>query len=440
MDSLVKRLEVYRDSDYYGFHMPGHKRNTELFGEALPYGLDITEIDGFDDLHHSEGYLLEAQNFAAQVFGAEETHFLINGSTVGILSAIHGCTKREDKVIVARNSHKAVYNGVFLNGLKPVYVYPKIEEEFLIQGEITAVQIEEILQREDGIKAILITSPTYDGVVSDVEGIADVAHKYKIPLIVDEAHGAHFGFDKHFPQNSNAQGADVVIHSLHKTLPSLTQTALLHINGTIVDRNRIKEYLKIYQSSSPSYILLASIDKCVRLVDAKKEELFLNYTKLLKQVREELKSLCNLKLVEIRGMDISKIVIFTKGTSISSKELYNRLLKEYHIQMEMVGPNYVLGITSIGDYEKGFERLLEALFEIDQKISEITSNCNPMSDIMLRQLPIPRMAQNENERAGKFYYLYPPGIPFVTPDEVLTDEIKECIKKYEENGFEVRIG
>ena len=262
MQILLEKLTAYGASDHYGFHMPGHKRQLDLMEGISPYQIDITEIDGFDDLHHAEGILKEAQEQAAKVYHAEETHFLVNGSTAGILSAILGSTRRGDQILVARNCHKSVYHAIEMQELKPVYLYPGFDPEAQLNTEISAEDVRAALERHPGVRAVVIVSPTYDGIVSDVESIAEAVHVHDIPLIVDEAHGAHFGFHPYFPENANQKGADLVIHSLHKTLPALTQTALLHMNGERADRRRVRKYLHMLQTSSPSYVLMAS---CGRL-------------------------------------------------------------------------------------------------------------------------------------------------------------------------------
>lgn len=206
MEYLYEKLTAYGNSDYYAFHMPGHKRNMELMRARLPYNIDITEIDGFDDLHHAEELLKELQENAAVVFQAEETHYLVNGSTVGLLSAVMGCTERGGRILMARNCHKSVYNAVYINELRPVYIYPEFSEETDLNGEIHVDQIKKLLEEYEDIQAVVIVSPTYEGVVSDIEAIAEIVHEYKIPLIVDEAHGAHFGFHSYFPQNANTRG------------------------------------------------------------------------------------------------------------------------------------------------------------------------------------------------------------------------------------------
>lgn len=169
MASLYDKLIEYNKSDYYGFHMPGHKRNEEMFGTRLPYGIDITEINGFDDLHHAETLIKDQEERAAHLYKAEETHFLVNGSTVGILSAILGVTNRGDKILVARNCHKSVYNAMELNGLRPIYIYPEYEKDLQINGEVSSEKIEILLNENPDVKAVMIVSPTYDGVLSNVE-------------------------------------------------------------------------------------------------------------------------------------------------------------------------------------------------------------------------------------------------------------------------------
>lgn len=474
MEYLYDKLIRYASSDYYGFHMPGHKRNN-ITGADLPYKIDITEIDGFDDLHHAKGILKEAETRAAEVFHAEETHYLINGSTVGLLSALMGCTERGDRILMARNCHKSVYNAVFLNGLHPIYLYPDSVPGTDMNGEITVEQIEEVLTACQDIGAVVLTSPTYDGVVSDIKNIAEAVHKRNIPLILDEAHGAHLGFHPYFPENGNQCGADIVIHSLHKTLPSLTQTALLHMNGNIVKRNRVRRYLHILQSSSPSYVLMAGIDECVRMLNEKGEKVFAEYTILLDDARRRLQGLRHMRMMETERYDPSKIVISVKDTVLSSsgrifngRNLYRCLLENYHIQAEMAAGFYVVLMTSPADTREGMERLLSALFEIDRKLkttekkkvysTEISRSTTEedtpdIKDIAVSQEQVYDAYDVEQKRPEgtetvrwtdakgrvslEYIYLYPPGIPLIVPGERISDLTVKQIKLYEEMGFEI---
>ena len=274
MKYLIDDLEEYAQSDYYPFHMPGHKRKSLAFPN--PYEIDITEIDGFDNLHHATGIIKEAEVRGAELYHSKRCFFLVNGSTCGLLAAISAVTRRGDKVLVARNCHKAVYHALYMNELQAEYLYPSITKNG-IQGQITVEQVQESLYENPDAVAVILTSPTYEGIVSDVAKIAEVCHEHGIPLIVDEAHGAHFGFGGGFPENAVKLGADAVIMSLHKTLPSFTQTALLHLTSDRIDEKRVERYLSIYETSSPSYIFMAGMDACIRLVTENGQKLFADY-------------------------------------------------------------------------------------------------------------------------------------------------------------------
>lgn len=477
MKTLYETLISYANSDYYGFHMPGHKRNIK-FSDMLPAcGTDITEIDGFDDLHHAGGCLKEAQELASSVYHAEETHFLVNGSTAGILSAVLGVTNRCDTILVARNCHKSVYHAIYMNELEPVYIYPGFDAEFQLNTSISAEDVRNAFELEPQIRAVVLVSPTYDGVVSDIEEIAAAVHERGIPLIVDEAHGAHFGFHSYFPENANVKGADIVIHSVHKTLPSLTQTALLHMNGSLVNREKVRRYLHMLQSSSPSYVLMAGIDSCVHMLAEQKDELFLPYINMLKETRERLSDLKRLCILPGNEKDDrSKIIISTKNTDINGKELYRLLLENYHLQMEMAAGSYVLAMTSVGDSREGFERLVSALMEIDEEIdarlmqveeheveekygAEEEGNLESWKPVrLLKIFNSSRIQQVEEEikngtRSGQivsldwkesvgyvsveYAYLYPPGTPLVVPGELITEEAAEFLGRYAGAGYSV---
>ncbi len=479
MYNIFDKLKNYSDSDYYAFHMPGHKRNLDLMDGTSPYRIDITEIDGFDDLHHAEGILKEAQERAAEVYHADETHFLVNGSTVGILSAILGTTEKGDSILVARNCHKSVYHAIYLNELDPVYLYPKFDTELGLSTEIDAADVQKALEEHPGIRAVMIVSPTYDGVVSDIEKIAEIVHEAGCLLIVDEAHGAHFGFDPYFPKSANMYGADLVINSLHKTLPALTQTALLHVNGERVNRRKVKRYLDMLQTSSPSYILMASIDACIHLLEQtqmQKCSIFKEYAAHIDTLREELKKLKYLKIIRTENTDRydrSKFVISVKHAPMSSHELYERLLHDYHLQMEMLAGTYVLAMTTVGDTKEGLDRLRDALLAIDaeldaklksgsgqeQKPMQMTDTDLPLSGrqpslekvwtiaeaVKCRDVVPSRKGKIETcgfaDSAGhislEYAYLYPPGSPLIVPGERITQEAVEILCWYQEHDFSI---
>ena len=444
--------------------MPGHKRNGEIMENGLPYQIDITEIEGFDDLHHARELLKEAQERAARVYHAEETCYLINGSTSGILSGLLGCTHKGGRILAARNCHKSVYAAIYMHELDVEYIYPEYDEKTGLNGAIDADAVRRILLEDrtehcgkTTISAIVITSPTYDGVVSDIRRIADTVHEFGIPLIVDEAHGAHFGFHPYFPENANQQGADVVIHSLHKTLPSLTQTALIHLNGNLINRERVRKYVHMLQTSSPSYVLMASMDECIRFLE-REQDAFVLYQERLKKLRRELKKLKKLQLVETNAYDCSKIVISTKNTVkgqevYTGKILYEELLTSYHLQMEMASREYVLAMTSVCDTEEGFRRLKEALFQIDESLERREIDNTSMELPRLQRVYTSAEAENLSEEKSnveillpkecqerislEYAYVYPPGIPLIVPGERISKKAVELLQLYEKSGFDI---
>ena len=274
---LRERLRTYGAGNAYPFHMPGHKRQKQP-GSLFPYDLDITEIDGFDNLHHAEGILAEAMERAAKLWGSRKSFFLVNGSSAGLLAGIRALTKRGDKVLMARGCHRAVYHAVELCGLHPVYMQAAWVEEMQISGSIQPETVEKHLQEHPDCNLVVLTSPTYEGVVSDIAEIAKITHRYGAYLLVDEAHGAHLGFcEEGFPDTAVHLGADVVVQSLHKTLPCPTQTAILHVCTEQVDATEVGRQLSVFQTSSPSYVFMAEMDGCISLLE--RERVFLRLMK-----------------------------------------------------------------------------------------------------------------------------------------------------------------
>ncbi len=459
MSDLYKNLIEYSNGDYYPFHMPGHKRN--ISDGTNPFSYDITEIEGFDNLHEPQGILRIAMEEAAKFYGADKTYFLINGSTCGLLSAICGVTNRGDKVLAARNCHKSIYNAMYINELIPVYVNPEYIEEYGINGGISPEKVREELDNNRDIKAVIITSPTYEGVVSDIKSIADIVHARRIPLIVDEAHGAHFGMHQNLPAQALSRGADVVIQSLHKTLPSLTQTALLHIKSDLVNAKEIERFLHIYQSSSPSYVLLGSIDECINRI--KKDGIFLfePYIKRLEVMANHVKQLTHLKVIgrEIVGknavydLDQSKIVISVRGTSYTGSRIYREMLERFHLQLEMASGDYAIAMTSPMDTEEGLLRLFTAMAEIDRDM-RVYGEDEKKNAIIDYVIPKPIVLESiykashvpyeklflENavgKISAEFIYLYPPGTPILAPGELITAEIIRLVKDYKKSGLEI---
>lgn len=468
---LLERLEAYGRTDVYPFHMPGHKRRLGPKEMRHLYEMDITEIDGFDNLHEPEGILKDAQLFAAELYHSEETAFIVNGSTAGLLAAIAGICRDGGEILAARNCHKAVYHAIELHHLKPYYIYPPINTKYGINEGIYPQDVEKMWITHQNIQAIVITSPTYDGVVSDIEAICEIAHRHRVPVIVDEAHGAHFCFSDYFPKSAVACGADVVIQSTHKTLPAMTQTALIHLNGDLIDRERIRRMLTIYQTSSPSYILMGSIDGCLHMLSENGEMLYKAYTERLQKLRNAIHEQCRwIKLPEYEELDAacskdydkSKIVLSVRNTGMTGRQFHEILLHDYHLQMEMVSAEYVLAMTAVGDSEEGYERLLHALVETDAKINAMLAQNEAKKDALDEEeklhdwakLPVVsqkmtiydaeqrkkilcRLDDAAGEIAADYIYLYPPGIPIVTPGEMITGAVIGTIHWWLSDGLHV---
>ena len=365
MKHLTDELLRYAGEGVYPYHMPGHKRRSCGTLSEDFYRMDITEIDGFDNLHQPEGMIAELQRAAARLYGAEESFYLI--STCGILSAVSAALSEGGHILMARNCHKSAYHGVYLRNLKVTYLYPPCLDEYDIFDAVTPQQIEDALEAEPDIRAVLIVSPTYEGRIADIRRIADIVHRREIPLIVDEAHGAHLGLADMLPENSCQAGADLVIHSVHKTLPAPTQTALLHINGTLVDRGLLRRFLRIYQSSSPSYPLMAGIDNALRYIEESGGEAFREFRVRFREMTGILAGCRRLKFLsgEPERQDVGKLLISVKETGLTGKALYDILLKKYRLQPEMASESFVLAMFTVNDGWEAYERMVRALLEID---------------------------------------------------------------------------
>ena len=368
MGKLQRSLEEYANSDYYPYHMPGHKRR--LFGKTLApiAAWDITEIDGFDNLHDARGILKEVQSRAADVYGAEESFFLINGSTSGILSALSAALQKGGKLLMVRGCHKSAYHAAYLRSLEIKYLFTGIHPEFGCILAATAAQVKQALAENQDVQAVLIVSPTYEGLMAETAEIAEVVHKRGIPLIVDEAHGAHLGFHAGWQQNASRQGADLVVQSLHKTLPSMTQTAILHVNGSLIERRKLRRFLEIYQTSSPSYIFMAAMEEAIEIASGA-EPFFSAFQQNWKEMMEKLGVCKALHFLKEKSMDAGKLVIADRTGSLSGRQLYDKLRNQYHLQLEMAAGRYVLAMFTIGDTKEGYERLTKALLEIDRECS-----------------------------------------------------------------------
>lgn len=476
--SLFQRLKRYSSSGTAPLHMPGHKRNVWglEFLEALGAGLDISEVEGFDDLHRPEGILKIAMEKAAELWGSERSFFLVNGSTCGLMAAIRAVSEPGGKLIMARNCHKSVYNAAELCRLETIFLEPPCVEDFGFCGSISPRSVELSVRDSPGTPVIL-TSPSYEGVISNIAEIGIVCHMYGSPLIVDEAHGAHLDLSPHFTGGAVRGGADIVVQSLHKTMTGLTQTGILHLCGSLVSEERLQNQLSVFESSSPSYLLMSSIDETRELVFHKGGELFREWKRLLDRFDESVGILQNLKIPghsvkfecqpedkkadrdgyrakklscgSVFGYDRSKIIISCEGTDTTGIELMNKLRQRFSIECEMASCGYVLAMTGLLERQDSLERLAEALFELDGEVRKTA----PRRPFILPKAPPRRMSAFEAGALGQkslylkyaagrlsaeYIWAYPPGIPMVVPGEEMTPELLRSLIIQREAGVSLR--
>lgn len=457
---LLRQLTEYAQSGAYPFHMPGHKRNAAGLPDALPYGIDITEIDGFDDLHAPEGVLQDLQLRLARLYGADRSFALVNGSTCGILAGFAAAVHRGDTVLMARNCHRSVYNAVALLGLRPLYLQPPTDAETGIVGSVMPESVQSALDAHAEVRLLVLTSPTYDGVLSDVRSIVHIAHRKNIPVLVDEAHGAHLAFTAQKPFSAAQAGADIVIHSLHKTLPSLTQTAAAHLCGTRVSPDAFAQALSVFETSSPSYILLASIAACEQFLETSAPAAFSAYAKRLADFSEVCRALQKLFVV-CKGADTldahptffafdgGKLPVATARTVLDGASLLQTLRAKYALEGEMAARAYALLMTSVCDTDAGFHRLADALVSIDtaaeaaktpvhfQTLPLPELRCLP-ADAATRPTEKRLLSESIGRVCAETVLCYPPGIPLLVPGEVVSAEIAETLESARAHGLLVR--
>lgn len=409
----------------YPFHMPGHKRNKK-FG-ITGSEIDITEIDGFDNLHCPKGVIADIEKDLEKIYKSKKSLISVNGSSMGIMSAIFAVCNRGDKIIVARNCHKSVFNACMLLELKIIYIEPDYDSTNGYYMRLSQETADKALRENPDAKTMIITSPTYEGFISEIE--------CDIPLIIDAAHGAHLGLG-YFPKYPSG---DIVISSLHKTLPALTQTAVINIySEKLIER--VKRFNDIFQTTSPSYVLMNSISICADYVLKNRRDFCVFY-----------ENLCDLRLADTDNLrimytdDISKIIISTAGTDISGIDLAEILRKKYKIEVEAYYKTYVLLMTSVADEKERLEYLKKALEEIDEglicKYEELIKK--PPCPDKAMQIKIDDEGEETeiDESIGKvsneFIYAYPPDIPIIVPNEIISTEAIRYIKDSAKNGVNI---
>ncbi|MCS7463234.1 aminotransferase class I/II-fold pyridoxal phosphate-dependent enzyme [Paenibacillus doosanensis] len=449
---LFERLVQHAQGEHASLHVPGHKSGQGLEAAARPFfehimKLDLTEISGLDDLHHPEEAIWQAQQLAAECFGAEETFFLINGSTVGNLAMILSVCRRGDLLLVQRDAHKSVIHGLMLAGARAVFLNPEVDPA---TGLTLGVRIEDVkaaLQRYPEAQGLLITRPSYYGIAAPLEGIVQLLHEYGKPLLVDEAHGAHFGFHPALPKSALSCGADVAVQSTHKLLTSMTMGAMLHVQGDRVDRKELKRYLTMLQSSSPSYPLMASLDLSRRQMHTQGMELLEQGIRIVDRFMEQMRKLDQFILLSPPhdrglGQDPFKIAVKHSAGVLSGFELKDELEKR-GCYVELADPQAVLLVFSLASTEEDSVRLVQAFQEIAEgcephRLSDgesialasytaMTGLSQPVSfdESVYRQkatAQIP-LADTVGLSSAEMVVPYPPGIPVLCPGEKISSEV-----------------
>ena len=411
MKSLYEKLAAYIQQDKYPFHMPGHKGNPAFLPPISLIKLDVTELDETDNLHAPTNCIQETERRIASLYGADKSFLLVNGSTSGIVAAISAVCQDGDTLAVARNCHRSVFSGMVLSGARPIYFLPEVEG-------VSKETVSDVLARNPKAKAVIITSPTYEGVVSDIEAIAHTVHSRGCVLIVDEAHGAHFPFHPAFPKGALMQGADIVVHSFHKTLPAFSQSAAIHVKGNRVDTQRLQQCLACVQTSSPSYLMMATTDYMLNILQ-ENPAYFERYVENLLALRTALKAY----LLELPNADISKLVMtIPNGYELS---------KAHNLAFEMITDHYTLAMTSVADTPEGFAALKAAMKEA--KVIEpwkqsfqglaLPETVFSPREAMKKRTRKAKLADSIGEVSGGFLMPYPPGIPLLAPGERITESV-----------------
>ena len=461
---LVERIKGHIRGNPISFHVPGHKGgghflDTGAMGWDRLLQYDLTELPGLDNLHCPQGAIEKAQRLAATAYGVEGTYFLVNGSTAGIIASLLAATRPGDTVLVDRDCHLSVYNGLMLGRLKPLYIQRPVDQANGIPLSINPREVERTLGRDKGVKAVMITNPTYYGVCSDIKTIANTAHRNGALLIVDEAHGAHLKFADVLPDSAVDLGADMVIQSAHKTLPAMTQGSWLHINGGRANRRRLERMLGILQTTSPSYPIMASLDNARYIMEntgARRLEEVLGFAR---DARLEINALDNgffcpdSEYFRARGsfhFDDTKMLINCAQAGLTGSRLDQLLRERCGVYGELYDTVNWLGVVTVASRRQDLERLVEGCAGINPDPAgdraTLPAFCQgPVPDagmepweVLNRSCVSVELARVQGRIAGTGVVPYPPGIPLVCPGERFNSEIIAQIREYISHGITVK--
>ena len=452
---IVEALKTAYENPTYQFHIPGHTKGKAIFKDFRKLigekALNVDTTDEFDNLgtlHPATGPIKKAQELAAEAFGAKKTFFLLNGSTAGNLALAMALTKKGDKVIVNRNCHRSVLTGMIISGAEPIWICPNRIEDWSIWGNTDAAQIEELINKNPDVSMVWITNPTYEGVVSDIKAISAVCKKYNIPLLVDEAHGCLWNFNKHLPETALKLGADAVVHSLHKTGGSMSQSSMLHISkDSCLNVEAVEKALKLLHTTSPSLMLLASLDAARANLQSKNGQILLERAvknaKYLRTRLDSIQGLHQLKADFGYKTDVTKVFIRIDG--LSGKRLESILEIDFGIEVESASDIGVLILCNIGNKHSDFKYLADCLEKIAatnyQDIYYLEKRkhmpmLEPQIKMSLREAfyaekeTIPK-SEAIGRISAEVVAECPPGISILLPGELITEEHLPYLNDYE---------
>ncbi|PKM79082.1 MAG: arginine decarboxylase [Firmicutes bacterium HGW-Firmicutes-13] len=454
---LLEGLINHLAENYRSFHVPAHQgsRNMDKLLKILledPCRFDLTELPGLDNLQSPRGIIKESQALAAELFGAQETYFLVNGTTGGLLTMVNTVCRPGEKIIIPRQVHQAVFGGIITSGAVPVYISSNLSPDEQRIYNVSLSEVERALEENPGAKALLVNNPTYYGVCADLLRIRELTSEREVMLLVDEAQGGHFTFHSEFPPGASEAGADMWVQSTHKTLGSLTQSSMLHVGSSRVDRGRLMQMLRIFQSTSPSYILLASLDAARRQLAVKGSKLLDTTLRLAGKAREKAAKLGFILLTAQNKefkLDITKLALFTHNFSESGTEIASILRENYKIQAELYSGDHILFLLTLGHDEKDLKFLLDGLEKVRTGLNCIERE--DKADIKKILPPVPLqiltpgeavnseaedipLVEAEGRICAEIVNYFPPGVPLILPGELITPEILNYFMNREREG------
>jgi arginine decarboxylase len=448
------------------FHIPGHKKGAGIDPEFRNFigdnalSIDLINIGPLDDLHQPKGIIKQAQDLAAEAFGADRTFFSVQGTSGAIIAMIMAVCGPEDKIIVPRNVHKSIMSAIVFSGAIPVFIQPEIDKELGISHGITPDAVERALHQHPDAKAVLVINPTYFGISGDLKKIVEMAHSYNIPVLVDEAHGVHIHFHDDLPLSAMQAGADMAATSVHKLGGSMTQSSILNVKEGLVSAKHVQSILSMLTTTSTSYLLLASLDTARKQLATKGRDLIDKTIKLAQYIRKSINEIEPFHCIgeEILGSkatfdyDPTKLIISVKELGLTGYDVEKWLREKHNIEVELSDLYNILCIITLGDTEREADLLISALKELADECQHRTERIEPV-EVLLPEIPVlaltPRDAfyaetevipfeESEGRIIAEFIMVYPPGIPIFIPGEIITKENLHYIRKNLEAGLPVQ--